>query len=206
MAISLTLELTDQDLEHFREALARAERSAGGKAPAEIAQAAGAILSQARSGTLPAFITARLALLEDLLAMLGDEGWSLPEDDRARVLSTLVYFAEPDDVIPDSIPVLGYLDDAIMIELCAEKLAPELDAYAEFCDYRAEQAAQRGVEPSEVGHAEWLAVRRQALQDRMHQRRRDFGVGYGASDGYAHKRGSYVERSWRPSVDRIRPV
>lgn len=206
MAITLTLELTDQALEPFRQALEQAGQVAKDRPAEEILAAACEVLGEARAGSVPGFIAERLGLLEDLVAMLRDEGWALPEADRQRVLSALAYFAEPEDVIPDSVPVLGYLDDAIMIELCAEKLAAELEAYAEFCDYRAEQARARGIDPSEVGHAEWLAAKRQALHERMHQRQRDFGVGYGRSEGYAHKRGSYLQRSWRPPVDRIRPV
>lgn len=203
MAIKINLELTDQDLEHFRTALANAEQAAGTRGADEIISAACGILSASKGGELPSFISERLDLLEDLVAMVEDKGWALPEADRQRVLSTLVYFAESDDVIPDHVPVLGFLDDAIMIELCAEKLAPEIEAYGEFCDYRASQAKERGVDPADVGQAEWLESKRQSLQDRMHARRRDFGVGYGSSEGYAHKRGSYVKRSWRPTPDRI---
>lgn len=203
MAITINLELSDKDLEHFRVALAHAEQGVKDRDPDDIVAAACAILRSAKSGELPSFISERLATLEDLVAMIRDTGWALSDEDRQRVLSALVYFAEPDDVIPDLVPVLGFLDDAIMIELCAEKLAAELEAYCEFCDYRASEAKAHGVEPSQVGRAEWLEAKRRALQDRMHARRREFGVGYGSSEGYAHKRGSYVNRSWRPPVDRI---
>ena len=203
MALSLTLEFSDNDLDHFRAVLAKSAEHAAGQPPEKIIEAARGVLAQSRQGELPGFIGERLGQLEDLLAMLVDEGWSLPEEDRQRVLSALVYFADPDDVIPDEVPVLGFLDDAIMIELCGEALAPELEAYAEFCEFRDQQARTRGVDPAQVGHAEWLEAKRQALQERMHQRRRDFGVGYGRSEGYAHKRGSYVRRGWRPPVDHL---
>jgi uncharacterized membrane protein YkvA (DUF1232 family) len=204
MALSITLELSDSDLRHFRDALEKSAQNAAGKSDDDIIAGAREVLAQARSGAVPAFIADRLSQLEDLLAMLSDSAWALPDEDRQRVMSTLVYFADADDVIPDNVPVLGYLDDAIMIELCGENLAPEIEAYAEFCDYRQTQAKAHGIDPSEVGHADWLESKRQALQERMHQRRRDFGVGYGSSEGYAHKRGSYTNRSWRPPVDRIR--
>jgi hypothetical protein len=135
-----------------------------------------------------------------MIAMVRDEAWALPEGDRERVLSALVYFCDPNDVIPDNVAVLGFLDDAIMIELSVRELKHELDAYDDFCDFRQHQAQRRGLEADKVGRAEWLEGRREELVERMHQRRdRDMGVGYGSSSGYGSKQGSYV-RTWRPGM------
>ena len=49
--------------------------------------------------------------------MITDPEWELPEDHTKRVLDALIYFANPDDLIPDSIRGVGYLDDAIMVEI-----------------------------------------------------------------------------------------
>ena len=68
--------------------------------------------------------------------MLSDIEWRLPHQDATRVLNALAYFAEPEDLIPDHIPGLGFLDDAIMIELVVRELKHELEAYRDFCDYR----------------------------------------------------------------------
>ena len=151
---------------------------------------------------IPDFIKARLLRLDDMIAMVRDQGWSLPEADKQRVLSSLVYFADPQDVIPDHVEVLGFLDDAVMIELSVRELKHELDAYDDFCDNRAHAAKRRDVDPATVGRTDWLDSRREELIDRMHQRReRDFGTGYGSSSGYAagNLRGGYV-RGWRPGV------
>jgi uncharacterized membrane protein YkvA (DUF1232 family) len=152
---------------------------------------------------LPDFIIERLDKLDALIAMLRDEGWALPDEDRQRVLSALVYFADPQDIIPDSVPVLGYFDDAIAIELCVKELKHEIDAYEEFCEYREAESKARGVEPSVVGRADWLGDRRRELQERMHRRRdRDYGTGYGSSSGYARE--SYAGGAWRPGMLRVR--
>lgn len=205
MTLSIAFELNDRDLAHFINAQAVAERAAAGKSPDEIVAAAVALLEQAQETELPDFITARLLRMDDLIAMLRDEGWALPPPDRQRVLSALVYFADPKDVIPDTVPVFGFLDDAIMIELCVGKLQHELTAYDEFCDFRAREARRRGIDPATVGHADWLAARREELHERMHNRgEREFGSGYGRSSGYAAHGADYVDRSWRPSVFRVR--
>ena len=202
MPLAINFELSDRDLEHFNNAIKAASFSAGSKSAEEVTTAAGKLLEDAGNLQMPDFIMERLDKLDALIAMLRDEGWALGEEDRQRVLSALVYFADPNDIIPDNIPVLGYFDDAIAIELCVRELRHELDAYEEFCDYRQAESERRGLAASAVGRADWLANRRDELQDRMHRRReRDYGTGYGSSSGYARE--GYTS-AWRPGMLRIR--
>ena len=128
MPLAISFELSDRDLEHFQNAIKAATFAAGSKSADEVTAAAGKLLEEACSLQLPDFILSRLDKLDALIAMLRDEGWQLPEEDRQRVLSALVYFADPNDIIPDSVPVLGYFDDAIAIELCVRELRHELEA------------------------------------------------------------------------------
>ena len=202
MPLAISFELYDRDLEHFTQAIKAATFAAGSMSQEEVTAAAGKLLTEAGSMELPDFIMERLDKLDALIAMVRDEGWALPDDDRQRVLSALVYFADPKDIIPDNVPVLGYFDDAIAIELCVRELRHEIDAYDEFCDFRQTEADRRGMEPAKVGRADWLASRRDELQDRMHrQRTREAGTGYGNSSGYA--RAGYTS-AWRPGMLRIR--
>jgi uncharacterized membrane protein YkvA (DUF1232 family) len=199
MSLTLNFELNDRDLEHFHAAMEASKKAAEGKSDVEIIENAGRLLADAQKVRIPDFILSRLLRLDDMIAMLRDEAWALEAADRERVLSALVYFNNPDDVIADSVPVLGYLDDAVMIEMCVRDLQHELDAYDDFCDFRQRQAERLGVDPAKVGRADWLGGRREELVDRMHQRReRDYGVGYGSSSGYASGK-TYV-RAWRPGM------
>lgn len=205
MSISLTLELNDRDLKHFEEAMEAAKKAAAGKGEAEIIDCAAKLLKDAQGERMPDFIVERLLRLDDLIAMVRDEGWAMPAEDRQRVLSALTYFCEPADVIPDHIQVLGYLDDAVMIELCVRDLKHELDAYDDFCDFRQHEAERRSLEPARVGRADWLGTRRDELVERMHRRRdRDTGAGYGKSSGYASGKRNYSDRGWRPGLFRAR--
>ena len=200
MSISLNFELNDRDLEHFQAAMEKAKKAASGKSVQEVVDCAARLLGDAQKVAIPDFIKERLLHLDDMIAMVRDEAWAMSGEDRDRVLSALTYFCDPDDVIPDNVAVLGYLDDAIMIELSVRELRHELDAYDEFCDFRQHQAQRRGLEADKVGRADWLEGRREELVERMHQRRdRDMGVGYGSSSGYGSKQGSYV-RTWRPGM------
>ena len=199
MSLTLNFELNDRDLEHFHAAMEASKKAAEGKSDDEIIENAGRLLADAQKVRIPDFILNRLLRLDDMIAMLRDEAWALEATDRQRVLSALVYFNNPNDVIADSVPVLGYLDDAVMIEMCVRDLQHELDSYDDFCDFRQRQAERLGLDPAKVGRADWLGGRREELVDRMHQRReRDFGVGYGSSSGYSSGK-TYV-RAWRPGM------
>lgn len=204
MSITLNIELNDRDLEHLQSAMAAAQKAVAGKSDAEVVDCASRLLVEAQKGTLPDFIVQRLVRLDDMIAMVRDEAWAMDAEDRSRVISALAYFCDPDDVIPDNVAVLGLLDDAIMIELAARELQPELDAYDEFCDFRQHQAERLGQQADKVGLAGWLGTRRDELVERMHRRRGERGVGsgYGSSSGYASGR-TYV-RAWRPGMFKFR--
>jgi uncharacterized membrane protein YkvA (DUF1232 family) len=202
MPLSISFELSDRDLAHFTKALESARASAGSLSADKIIAAASALLIEANKIEVPDFIAERLDRLDALIAMSRDEGWHLPEEDRQRVLSALVYFADPADVIPDTVPVLGYFDDAIAIEMCVKELHFEIEAYDEFCEFRQGEAERRGLDPATVGRADWLEARRDELVDRMHRRRnRETGGGYGDSSGYARR--SYTS-AYRPGLMRVR--
>ncbi len=117
---------------------------------------------------MPDFVAERLKDLAVIINMLKDDEWGLPKDIRGQVLSSLAYFSDPDDIIPDDIPVLGYLDDAIMVQLVVVELGPEIDAYNEFCEYRTREGTRRG---DDISREEWLSAKRQELHSRMRRRR-----------------------------------
>jgi hypothetical protein len=175
MSLSITIDLGDADLQHFIDGMRKAQEETKHLSPQQITDAAKKLLADSADVQVPAFIGERLSKLDAMISMVHDSGWALPENDKERVLSALTYFADPKDVIPDTVPVLGFLDDAIMIELCVRELKHELDAYDDFCDFRNAEAQRHGVDPAshEVQRADWLEGRREELQDRMRRRRRD---------------------------------
>lgn len=171
MTLRISLELDDQDLRHFQLIMDEARRAAGRMPPEDIVAAAEDLLAEVPENGTPGFILERLGKLRLMIRMLSDLEWRLPHDDAARVLNALAYFAEPEDLIPDNIPGLGFLDDAIMIELVVRELKPEIEAYQDFCDYRDRQS-DNGDDASRAG---WLESRRKELQVRMRRRRRRGG-------------------------------
>ncbi len=171
MSLRVSFELDDNDLKHFRLIMREARKAAARMAPEDIVAAASDLLKQIDDGGTPGFIVERLHRLKLMMRMISDLDWRLPHDDASRILNALAYFAEPDDLIPDHIPGLGFLDDAIMVELVVRELKHEIEAYQDFCDYRDRERSKRG-ENSAVSREGWLDSRRQELQLRMKRRRK----------------------------------
>jgi len=168
MAFEVTFELKESDLDHFRDVMRKAQ--AGAKQLSEVDILANAkSLSQDIKVEVPAFVSERIAKLSILIAMIEDDEWKIPEEERADVLSALAYFSDPEDLVPDHIPVLGFLDDAIMIELVAEELKEDIDAFEEFCAYREREEGRSG--DATVTREEWLDSKRRELHSRMRNRR-----------------------------------
>ena len=171
MALEFTITIQDDDLPVFMDAMKRAEERASGKTAEQILVEAEKTFVSASATNMPEFVSSRLSGVENLIAMVRDVGWGLADEDRNRIVSALAYFADPEDLIPDNVPVLGFLDDAIMIEVAQRVLQPEIDAYADFCAFRTQEATRRGEDANTMDRAEWLEGRRAELQARMRSRR-----------------------------------
>jgi len=171
MPIQITFELSDADLDYFRKAMREAQQKARGHDEKRILAGARKQARELGGVALAQFVTERLLELDTLTRMLEDADWKLEGGNRRRVLDALAYFAEPSDLVPDHIPGLGFLDDAIMVELVLQEMRPELDAYAEFCAYRTEQQARAGIDPEQQRHR--LLERRRAMYARIESRREE---------------------------------
>lgn len=171
MSLRVSFELEEDDLKHFRLIMKDARRIAARIAPEDIVEAAEDLLSAVDGKRVPEFISERLGKLRMMIDMLSDIEWRLPQQDATRVLNALAYFTEPEDLIPDHIPALGFLDDAIMIELVVRELRHEIDAYHDFCRYRDKIRSDKG-QLARVSRDDWLDSRREELQSRMRRRRK----------------------------------
>ena len=45
------------------------------------------------------------------------------------IISALIYFLSPIDIVPDSIPLLGYFDDAAVVAACWKLVESDVDEY-----------------------------------------------------------------------------
>jgi uncharacterized membrane protein YkvA (DUF1232 family) len=182
----VVIDLTEADLDHFRAAMRRAKDAAAHLTPDQITAAAQQLLDDTQGVQAPEFVTVRMKRLGTLINMVHDTNWGISDEERKEILSALTYFADPQDAIPDTIPVLGFLDDAIMIELVVEELKHEIDAYEDFCAFRARAAEEQGpVEASGLSRNDWLEQRQQELLERMRSRRSRDRASYGGGGGFS---------------------
>ncbi len=165
MSLDITFTLSDQDLEHFKKALNDSKKNLESLSSEAIINNAKSV-SDSINDDVPEFIASRLAKLEVLVQMAEDKQWDLEQEEKDDVFCALAYFSNEQDMIADDIPVLGLLDDAIMIELVSLDLQEDIEAYTEFCKFREKTT---NPDPSKQ---DWLDTKRKELYGRMRTRRR----------------------------------
>jgi uncharacterized membrane protein YkvA (DUF1232 family) len=167
MSLQISFELSDADLEYFCDVLKQARKSSINISAEEIIENSRQLLAQIKHSDAQDFVRDRINQLNTLIDMLEDTSWHLTGDDRERVMTALSYFFDAADLIPDDIPGLGFLDDAIMIEIVCQELRHEIQAYQDFVQERTAKVAQ----PTDNDDSHWLEKRRAQLHDRMRRRR-----------------------------------
>ena len=168
MSIEVKFTLSDADLEHFRDVMKQAQGNVKNLNESDILSHAKKLSGDVK-GTVPEFVSERLQKLETMVAIIEDSEWQVPDEERTEIISALAYFSEAEDLVPDHIPVLGFLDDAIMIELVAGEFKDDIDAFEEFCKYREREEERSG--DSNITREEWLGSKRRELHSRMRNRR-----------------------------------
>lgn len=171
MSLKISFELSDRDLNYFRDALQHSRAAVRHAEEAEIIEAIRDVLDEIRSrAPLPDFVARRIPEIESFLQMLTDDEWQLPDADRERLLAMFIYFADPEDILPDDIPVIGYLDDVIVIELIMQELFHVREAYEDFRSYRRNFDKEHGDSFDSAVRRDRIDRRRQQLHQRMQRR------------------------------------
>jgi uncharacterized membrane protein YkvA (DUF1232 family) len=162
-SFKVTFTLDETDAKYFRDLYRTAKENAAEVDPAKILAEVKRLIARVRKAErVPSFVSEAVLTLEDLIQMLEDEAYELPKTEATRALTALAYFANPHDVVPDHIPGLGFLDDAIMMKFVEEEFKHELWAYRKF------RAFREGAE-----HRPWTKVAQERLPRRLVEYRRE---------------------------------
>lgn len=112
----------------FHEGVASADRGQVKRA----FRRAGKFLAEMERKGVPEGLSRIWTDIRDLYGMLRDAvagRYSVPFRSLAAVAVTLLYLANPFDLIPDFIPGIGYIDDVFMVSLCLKFIGTDLDRY-----------------------------------------------------------------------------
>lgn len=174
MPFDITITLSDEDLEKFQESIDKGKRAISDNESAQsIEEKSAELIQRAGENDLPQFFRDRVLKLQILLNMIRDAEWELSEAEINSIRGALYYFIDPDDLIPDHIPGIGFLDDAMYAKIIVQELRVEIKIYQEFCLFRIAEENRRkkhGIDPR-VGREDWIADKRAILHARMRERR-----------------------------------
>ncbi len=160
----------------FNQVLQRICPRARALAPGQIAAAARRLLFTDARESGVASIARRIERIQELERMRADGSFELHAAVSTRIRELVEYVENADDLIPDATPVVGQLDDAILVDLLLRDLGPELADYADFCAWRREAAAREGVPPESIAVRceDWIDARRREVEAARQQRRTNY--------------------------------
>jgi len=171
MSLRISIELSPKDVKHMRDAMRKARHTVRDADDDDILEAARALLLDLKSRKVPNYVRERTDRLAAMIGMMEDQEWPLTRGERERMLAVLVYFSDPEDIIPDDIPGIGLLDDAIMIELAFRDMRHEIEAYQDFCEFRRKYDSGFRLRRDPATRARKLGDRRDQLRERIARRR-----------------------------------
>lgn len=136
--------LTAASVDRFNALLARLGRRAVPLDCDRLATAARELRDRADGASEPACIVQRMKRLEAASAMLDDGQWD-PVDDAGSVASLMVHYATGRyQLLPNSLPTVGHLDDAIAVDAAWPVVKAEVADFVDYCRIRSLEAGLRG--------------------------------------------------------------
>lgn len=98
----------------------------------QAANRTGRKISKLENSGIPASLEDLWMNIRLLYSMISDAvlgRYKVPYRTIAAIAFTLLYFVNPFDLIPDIIPVVGYIDDAFVVSLCIKFIGTDLEKY-----------------------------------------------------------------------------
>jgi uncharacterized membrane protein YkvA (DUF1232 family) len=164
-----TYYLTPFDVERFNELLQRLGRRAAPLDSDQVVTAARELCDCNMPEAEPPSIQQRMRRVETAARMVDDPDWNASNDaaDTARLVVDYLRGGAP--LIPDWVPKVGHLDDAIVVDAAWPRLADEVEDYLDFCRARELEAPRDGQAPV-FNRDAWEQVRIEEAALLAHQR------------------------------------
>ena len=124
--------------------------------------------------TAAATIELRMARAESLRRMLDDADWTLPAGLAQRGRRLLAYVERCHDLIPDDMPQLGHLDDALLVELSWSAFAGEVQDYLDYRRWSRDAHARGSAEERRTAWETACLAEANALLHRQEVRARGY--------------------------------
>ena len=130
MSHTVRFELSDADIEYFEGIAASTIPAHQGGLEAKVRQKLAEIQGMlAHVPYAPDFVTTFVADMKTLYDMLCDDGYDLSDQTKPWILYALGYVVETVDAVPDPVPLVGFLDDVIVVAWICDKLKGEMKIY-----------------------------------------------------------------------------
>ncbi|MFK8011452.1 MAG: YkvA family protein [Marinicellaceae bacterium] len=160
--VTITVDIDDQVKQHFNDFI---EKHGIEVDPSDITQARKEIAG-IRAGNSDGYILTQVSNLEAMIAMVEDKTWKIKKENMEKINATIKYFVDEDDVIPDNIPGIGYLDDCIIIDSTMDDVYEELMEFEDFSRTRMVYARD-----TEFTFEEWNKIKNQEATSRVRNRK-----------------------------------
>ena len=181
----VTFTLDEEDSEYFRSLYRKAKKDSNSQDPQQIIKDARDIVQRVRaSKKTPPFVLEAIRVLADLVDLIQDDDYAAPQRVKSEVLAGLAYFSNPEDLIPDQIPGLGFLDDAIMVKFIEEEFKNELWGYRRFRKLRDSSEQRPWSNPASERLRQRLEADRARIRAEIEERK--------AKEATKRKAGSYL--------------
>ncbi len=159
--VTITVDIDDQVKEHFNKFI---EKHGIDVDPSDIVQTKKEI-AEIRSGNADGYILDQINNLEAMMTMVEDKIWKIKEANMEKINATIKYFVDDDDIIPDNIPGIGYLDDCIIIDNTMDDVCDELAEFQDFSRTRLVYAHDK-----DFTFEDWGKIKHQEATSRVRNR------------------------------------
>lgn len=170
------LHVSDAAVADFNALLARLAPHAAPVTPDQIVTLARWLQDQTPERAA-AIVGERLRRADRVRDMLADGDWTLEGGLRERARLLVDYLQRVDDLIPDDQPLLGHLDDALLVDLSWRQFDAEAADFGDYCRFRSREQPRGSARERVLAWEAACVAELTLLQQRREVRARRYATG-----------------------------